>query len=138
MRCLPCRRSPHCLSQAAWLAVQEAAKQCVAARLRTPLGGPAQLLSALEGALHAEAGRQAGADRGQNEAAVLLLLFLFALEQGIGAAAAGSGSRAAAPPEAAAFFAANEKVGPGAARMPRCASSLDVQPKQSNLKLMAQ
>ena len=48
---LACRRASCCLSQGAWWAVQEAAKQCVALRLRTHLGGPAQTLAALEQAV---------------------------------------------------------------------------------------
>lgn len=124
------RSAPACLSQAAWWAVQEAGKHCVASRLRTHWGGPAQTLAALERALQAAAGQlqleappaedqgarpESGAAAGhseQRQAAALLLLFAHALEQGVTAAASGSGaSRAAAPQPAVAFFAANAKVG---------------------------
>lgn len=128
-----CRQAPTCLSLAAWCAVQEAAKQCVAARLRTHHGGPAQTLAALEHSLQAAAGRlqqepgpalaglelsrsrgggpssDSGASQ-QRQAAVLLLLFVHALEQGIASASSGCTSRAAPPQAAAAFFAANRKV----------------------------
>ena len=116
---VPCRQLPSCLPQAAWWAVQEAAKQLVASRLRTHHGGPAQTLAALERAVQAAASRLAeggGGDgpvfAGRQQAAVLLLLFVFALEQGISCAAAGGGSsRADASQPAATFFTANEKVG---------------------------
>ena len=134
-----CRHAPICLSQATWWAVQEAAKQCVAARLRTHHGGPAQTLAALEQALQAamgslrqqeqqqpggaddgaaeqvaEGGEEGNGSRGTSErqqAAVLLLLFLQALEQGVSAAGSGGGGRAAPGQAATTFFAANDKVG---------------------------
>ncbi len=116
-----CRHLPSCLPQAAWWAVQEAAKHLVAVRLRTHHGGPAQTLAALERAVQAAASRlqQDGAGNGspasvpagRQQAAMLLLLFVHALEQGVSCAAAGGGSsRAEAPQPAATFFAANAKV----------------------------
>ena len=112
--------------------MQEAAKQCVASRLRTHHGGPAQTLAALEQAVQAAvavlhqqqeqqgeeqapapaaAGGPAGGDRRQ--AAALLLLFLHSVEQGVASASSGvsSASRAPPPEGAVAFFAANIKVG---------------------------
>lgn len=115
-------RLPSSLSLAAWWAVQEAAKQCVAARLRTHHGGPAQTLMALERALLTAVGQlqaapgdaPAAAGDERRQAATLLLLFLHALEQGMTAATHGSASgRAAAPQAAVAFFAANAKASEG-------------------------
>lgn len=139
------RQTPTCLSLAAWCAVQEAAKQCVAARLRTHHGGPAQTLAALEHALQAAVGRlqleqqpasavlehpQGGSTSGdtaaplqqqqQLQAAVLLLFFLYALEQGIASASDGCTARAAAPQTSAAFFAANKKASGGGPQCGMC------------------
>lgn len=131
----------------AWWAVQEVAKQCVAARLRTHHGGPAQTLAALERALqHAadelqqqEPAAAVGGAASHEEpvesscerrrAAVLLLLFLQALEQAIAGAAHGGGAaRAAAPQAAVAFFAVNAKVtAEGPARAPAAAACLPLQ-----------
>lgn len=113
-------RLPSSLSLSAWWAVQEAAKHCVAARLRSHHGGPAQTLMALERALLAAVGQLQQApgdaqgeacDDERRQAAALLLLFQYALEQVMTVAAHGSASgRAAAPQAAVAFFAANAKA----------------------------
>jgi len=46
-------RTPTSYAEAACWAVQESARQCVAARLRTHYGGPAQTFAALEAGLEA-------------------------------------------------------------------------------------
>lgn len=46
-----CGREGATLDYTDWWAVQEAARQCVAARLRTHVGGPTQTFAALEKAL---------------------------------------------------------------------------------------
>lgn len=128
--CFPCgRHLPSSVSLAAWWATQEAAKQCVAARLRTHHGGPSQTLAAFERALQAAVAQlqsnsladgQAEAAAGgappaaggesRRQVTALLLIFLHALEQGIAGAGRGCTSRAAAPQSAVSFFAANDKV----------------------------
>lgn len=69
---------------------------------------------------------------GRQLAAVLLLLFVFALEQGISCAAAGSGSsRSEAPQPASTFFAANDKVRAVQAPLALCISKHN----DSNLRM---
>eukprot|EP00887_Chlorella_sp_A99_P005628 scaffold1.g5628.t1 len=106
-------------SLAAWHAVQELAKYCTAARLRTHLGTATQTLAALEQAVQQLARRLPSSAAAAGSAALppeqarpahLLLLFMVALEQNVANCMHGSSVRPPPPQSATIFFAANEKV----------------------------
>ena len=103
----------------AWWVVQEAARQLVAARLRTPLGTPAELFAALERGLQQTLTASSDLHRAEGGAldlysshqrAWLLLGFMAALERNVQSAAEGSVERTAQSQPVIAFFAANRKV----------------------------
>jgi PI-3-kinase-related kinase SMG-1 len=117
---------------AGWYLAQEAARHCVAARMRTHLGGPTEGFASLErmlqGALArlqqaaAPAGGGGGGGPGAAEedaalrarhGAAHLLEFVTALEAGIHGAAEGCLARPAPPQGVMAFFVANARVGGG-------------------------
>ena len=111
-------------SMAAWWAVQEAARHCVSARLRTHFGNPTQTFAALERALQhaltaptadagaptADAGRLPGHMFPAYQSAWLLLEFMGALERNVHNAYEGSLERESLPAPVLAFFTANRKV----------------------------
>ena len=107
-------------SMAAWWAVQEAARHCVSARLRTHFGNPTQTFAALERALQhaltaptADAGAPT-ADAGRTfptyRSVWLLLEFMGALERNIHNAYEGGLERESLPAPVQAFFTTNRKV----------------------------
>ncbi|CAL8462813.1 g2346 [Coccomyxa elongata] len=105
------RRSPRSHAEAACWAAQESARQCVAARMRTHYGGPAQTFAALEAGLQTRLARAQTSGSVQQEGAAtelqstwLLLDFMMALERQIQAACEGSCSLPLPPPPALSFF----------------------------------
>ncbi|KAK9805272.1 hypothetical protein WJX72_010214 [[Myrmecia] bisecta] len=105
--------------RAAWWAIQEAARHCTAARMRTHFGGPTQSFAALERALQGILARlmpKHKADPGNVtrplslEPTWLFQEFMLALEKNIFNAFEGSCLRPAPPSAATAFFAGNRKV----------------------------
>ena len=111
-------------SMAAWWAVQEAARHCVSARLRTHFGNPTQTFAALERALQhaltaptadasaptADAGRSPGRMFPAYRSVWLLLEFMGALERNVHNAYEGGLERESLPAPVLAFFTANRKV----------------------------
>lgn len=96
-----------------WHALQEAARQCITAKMKTHWGGAEQTFGALEQALQRVLVQVHA--RGKVPPSALhqgrcLLEFLFALEQGIVSATQGSASRAAPVKAACTFFSGNSKV----------------------------
>jgi len=116
-------------AEAAWYLAQEAARHCIAARMKTHMGGPTQSFAALEKLLQGAlsrlqaAGQQqarsgtAAAGGGvdalglkQRHGAAHLVEFVFALEAGIYNAAEGCLDRVAPSQGVMAFFVANKRV----------------------------
>ena len=103
---------------AAWWAVQEAARHCVANRLRTHLGGPTHTFAALEKMLQAVAAMQYAEEDGGSgggggvplTVARMLLDFMEALERHAYNAYEGSCLLAPAPSACLPFFRGNRKV----------------------------
>ncbi|GAB4817948.1 hypothetical protein N2152v2_004994 [Parachlorella kessleri] len=113
MRGFVVRRDLTALVPAATFVVHEAARQFVAARLKTHFGGPAQTLAALEqGLQRLAAGHAVEKASAANHLlpSWLFLEFLHSLEQGVFNAYEGSVGRPAAQAGALAFFAGNKKV----------------------------
>ena len=107
--------------------MQELAKHCVAARLRTDLGTATQTLGALEQTVRqlskallpgAEGSASGPLPVEQLQPAHVLLQFLFALEQSVSNGVHGSSLRPPPPQSAALFFAANDKA--SLSGQPRC------------------
>jgi PI-3-kinase-related kinase SMG-1 len=100
---------------AAWWAVQEAARHCVANRLRTHLGGPTHTFAALEKMLQAVAAMRFAEEDGGSAGVPLtvgrmLLDFMEALERHAYNAYEGSCLLAPAPSACLPFFRGNRKV----------------------------
>ena len=94
---------------AAWWAVQEAARHCVAARLRTHFGNATETLALLERCLRAAARPNAGGG-GAMTATWLLLELMGGIERSLYNAYEGTATLPPPGKTAAAFFRANQRV----------------------------